>query len=106
MDPGINPKVFKRLQIKFLEIIRRGFDDDLVLVVILVPVRILAVATIGGSATGLNIGRGPVFGANGPEKGSRMESARSYFHIVRLHENAALVCPKRLQRQHKILKRQ
>ena len=54
---------------------------------------VITVATIGGTAGGLGIGRAPRLGAESTEQSSGVEGARSNLHVVRLLYGATLFCP-------------
>src|SRR4030042_2905283 len=47
MTKGVNAKKLQTVEIDLLNIKRRGFDDDLILIIVLKPIRILSVPTIG-----------------------------------------------------------
>ena len=49
----------QRAEIEVLQVRRRGFQDRLVLVIMLQPVGVLAIAPILGTPAGLDIGRAP-----------------------------------------------
>ncbi len=100
----INADGLKGAKIEILQIWRAGFDQNLVLVVMLQPVRVLAIAPIRGAARGLHIGRGPRLRAQAAQCGARMEGACAHFHIVGLQNRAALGRPIGLQSQDDFLK--
>ena len=72
---------------------RRGLHDDLVLVVVLEPVRVFAVAAVRGSPGGLHIGHVPGFRSQGPQKGGRVEGAGAHLDVVGLLDDASLGGP-------------
>src|SRR5690606_4191609 len=47
MDQRIDAEARERTEIELLEVMRRRLDDDLELVIVLQPVRILAITTVG-----------------------------------------------------------
>ena len=94
----------ERAQIQLLQVGRRGFDDDLILIVVLQPVGVLAIAAIGRAARGLHIGGGPGLGAQGAQGGGRMEGARANLHVIGLQDGAALTGPIAHQAQDDLLK--
>lgn len=67
-------------------------------------VRVFAITTVCGSATGLHIGSVPVFGSDRTQEGRRMKSAGADFNIQRLQDYTALSCPELLQGQNESLK--
>ncbi len=70
-----------------------GFRTTWILVVVLQAVGIVAVATIGGPAAGLHVGRGPGLGPQRTQKGGRMEGAGTDLGIERLQQYASLLGP-------------
>jgi hypothetical protein len=50
MVKGIDAEGFQTSEIDLLNIERRGFDDHLILVIVLKPVRVFSISTIGGPA--------------------------------------------------------
>jgi hypothetical protein len=73
--------------------VRRRFQEDLVLEVVLEAVRIFAVATIGRSARRLYVGYFPRFWSNRPEESMGAKSARPFLGIVGLGNQTTLVRP-------------
>jgi len=57
----IDPEALEGIEVEFLDVKRRGFHDDLVLVVVLEPVRVFAIAAVRRSSGGLHIGHPPGF---------------------------------------------
>jgi hypothetical protein len=66
-------------QVKLLEIGRARLQDHLILVIMLEPVRVLAVAAVGRAAAGLDVGRLPVVGAEAAQGCGRVEGAGAPF---------------------------
>ena len=95
----------ERFQIELLEVRRRRLQDHLELVVVLQPVRVLAVAAVLRPARGLHIGRVPRLGPERAQRGRRMEGAGAHFHVIGLQDHAALIRPEALQRQDQALER-
>jgi hypothetical protein len=56
---GIDAKRFKAVEIDILNVERRRFDDDLILVIVLKPIGVLAVSTILRTARRFDIGYPP-----------------------------------------------
>ena len=83
----------------------RGLQHDLVLVVVLQPVRVVAVAAVLRPAARLHVGGVPGLGPDRAQEGRGVESARADFHVVGLQQHAALLGPVALQRQDQFLER-
>src|SRR5690606_12135237 len=81
----------------------RRLEHDLVLVVVLEPVRILAIATVLRSARWLHVGRAPRFRADRAQERGGVERACADLHVVRLQKCAALEVPILLQAQDQLL---
>jgi len=69
------------------------------------PIRIFAIATVGGPTRRLNIGDAVWLRSQNPEKCLRMHGARADLNIVRLLNHAASIAPILLQLKDEILKR-
>ena len=63
-DARVDAEGAQRIEIEILDVCRRGFQDDLVLVVLVDPVRIVAIAAVGWPSAGLHIGGAPWLRAN------------------------------------------
>ena len=100
---GIEAERTQRAEIQLLEIIGRGLDGDLELVVVLQAKRIFAIAPIGGAPRGLHISRAPGLRSDGAQKRGRVEGARAHLHVIGLQNHAALVRPVRLQLEYQVL---
>ena len=61
MQRGVDADGFQRAKVEVLQIGRRGFDDHLILIIMLQAVGVFAIAAIGWAARGLHIGRSPRF---------------------------------------------
>ena len=90
-------------EVDVLQVGRRGFDDDLVLVVVLPAVRAVAVAAVGRAARRLDIGRRPGRGPERAQRRRRVEGAGADLHVVGLQDGAALGRPVGLQAQDDLL---
>ena len=84
---------------------RRRLQDHLELVVVLQPVRVLAVAPVLGPARGLHIGGVPGLRPERAQRRRRVEGAGAHLHVVGLQDHAALLGPEALQRQDQVLER-
>ena len=96
----------QRLEIEVLEVRRRRLQDHLVLVVVLQPVGVLAVAAVLGAARGLDVGGAPGLGAERAQRRGRVEGAGAHLHVVGLQDDAALLGPVALERQDQVLEGQ
>ena len=103
MHQRVNADGAQGIQVHVLDGRRRRFDDHLVLVVMLQAKGVVAIASVGGPATGLDVGRTPRLGPHGTQKRRRMKGARAHFAIVRLQNHAAAFGPERLQPQYQFL---
>jgi hypothetical protein len=83
----------KAIQIKFLGIPGRRFQDDLVLIVMLGSVRIFAIAAVCRPPGRLDIRGFPRLGTEGPKECIRRKSAGADFKVIRLHHKTALASP-------------
>jgi hypothetical protein len=99
----INTDSSQRTQVKFLDIFRRGFHYNLVLVVVLQTIRVFSITAISGASAGLNIGGFPGLRTDGTKKCSRVERAGTNLHIEWLYQNATLFGPISLQAVDEIL---
>ena len=101
---GIDAERAKALEIEVLDIVRRGFQDDLVLVVMLEAVGIFSIPPVRRPPAGLHVGRAPGVGAQDLEKRGRMERPRADFQVIGYVDDATLVGPKAMQGEEQILK--
>ena len=95
----------ERVEIEVLQVGRRRLQDHLELIVVLQPVRVLAVAAVLRPARGLHIGGIPGLRAERAQRGRRMKRAGAHLHVVGLQDDAAIVRPVALQRQDQALER-
>ena len=100
---GIDAQFSQAVQVQLLNIVRRWFENDLVLIIMLHPVWIFAVASVRGPSTGLRIGCPPWLRTQRSEKGSRMKCSCSHFQVIRLLDDAALISPKTMEGEDEIL---
>ena len=103
---GENPNRFERLQIHLLHIYRRRLQDELKLRVLEQPVRVLAVASVRGSARWLCIAHPVWLRPQHAQKRLRRHRARTYLNVVRLLQHAPALGPEALQPEQQILKRE
>ena len=100
----IETQGFERAEIEFQNIVRRRFQHDLILVIVLHAVRVFAIATILRPARRLHVGGLPGLGTNGAQEGGGVAGAGADFHVVRLQKRTALIVPVGLQTQNGFLK--
>ena len=81
-----------------------GLYQNLILIIMLQPVWVFPIAAISGPPRRLHIGRCPRPCAQRAQRGRWVKRARTHFHIIRLHNGAALRCPIGLQSKYNILK--
>ena len=93
-------------EIELLQVRRARLQDHLILVIMLEPVRILAVAAVGRAAAGLDEGGLPRIGAERAQGRRRVEGARAHLHVVGLEDDAALLAPIIVERQDQPLERE
>ena len=81
------------IEIEILHVEGRRFEYYLVLVIMLQPVWIVAVAAVSGASRGLYVGDVPRLGAESPQEGRRIEGAGADLEIITLYDDAALSGP-------------
>ena len=94
----------ERVQIQLLHILRRRLQDHLILIIVLQPVGVLAIAAVGGPARGLDKGGVPGPRPQRAQGGGGMEGARPHLIVIGLQDQAALGRPEILQGQDQVLK--
>ena len=100
MQPHIDADRGEAAEVEVLEVGRARLQDDLILVIMLEPVGILAVAAVGGG--GGRAGRKRRFQVSGPSARKRrrgVERARPHLHVVGLEDQAAVAAPVIVERQ-------
>ena len=91
------------LQIEVLDVGRRRLQDDLKLIIVLEPVRVLAIAAILGAARWLHVSRAPGVRTQRSKSGGRVERRRAHLHVIGLENDAALIRPEALKPQDQVL---
>ena len=97
VDFGVVAQFAQGVEIEVLDIGGRGFEGDLELVIVLQAVGVVAVAAVFGAAAGLDVGGKPRLGAERAQAGGGVGSTGADFHVERLDDGAAFVCPECLQ---------
>ena len=90
-------------QQQLLRVRRAGLHDHLVLVVVLQPVGVFAVAAVGRAAAGLHVGGAPGLGPERAQRGGGVEGAGAHLDVVGLQDDAALPRPEAVQAQNEVL---
>ena len=101
---GIQANGADGAQIQFLHIFRSRLQDHLILVIVLQPVGVLAIAAVGRAAAGLHKGGLPRARPQRPEGGGGVEGPRPHLVVIGLQDQAALGRPIALQGENKVLK--
>ena len=99
----VDAEAHEARQIYVLDIEGRGLHDHLELVVVLEPVRVLAVPAVGGPPRRLHVGGIPGFRAEDLEERGRVEGARPHFHVIGLPYHAPPARPEFLQLHDQVL---
>ena len=87
----------QRLEVKLLRVAGIGLEDDLELVVHLHAVRVLAVTPIIRADGGLDVSHVPRLGTQDAQGGSGVQRARAQLRIIRLPDQATVICPEVLE---------
>ena len=104
MERRVDADGLQRAEIEILQIGRRGFDEHLILIVMLQSVGVLAIAPVGGPPRGLHIGRGPGARPQRAQRGGGVKGARAHLHVVGLQDGTAAPGPVGLKPQDDLLK--
>jgi hypothetical protein len=89
----IDAEGLQTVEIDLLDIKRRRLEDDLILIIVLEPIGVLSITAIRGPARRFDIGNFPRLRAQDPEEGGGIERPCPNFQIVRLLDDASLICP-------------
>jgi len=100
----VDAQHLQRAKVERLCVDRARLHQHLKLIVVLQPVGVVAVAAIGRTARGLDVGGVPDGVADRAQRRRRVEGSRANFHVVGLQHHTALLGPVGLQVQHKALK--
>ena len=87
----------KTSQVQVLDVVRRGLDEHLELVVELPAVGVLAVAAVGGTAAALHVAGAPGVGPQRAQRGGRGVRAGAHLVVVGLQHHATGARPVALQ---------
>jgi hypothetical protein len=93
----VQAQCLERTEIQVEDILGRGFQRNLELVIVLEAVRVLAVAPILRAARWLHIGGAPRLRADRAQEGTGVEGAGADFHVIGLEQCATLFVPVGLQ---------
>src|SRR5690606_27296666 len=94
---------FEALEVELLQVRGARLHHYLVLVVVLQPVGVLAVAAIGGPAAWLDESGVPRRGTERAQRGGGVERARAHPHVVGREDQAALRAPVSVEREDHVL---
>ena len=100
----VEAQYFQTLQIQFLDIVRARFADDLELMMLIQPVRIIAITAIGRTAGRFDVCDVPWFRSQRTQERRRIHCTCPFFYIIRFLDDAALGGPKFLQSEAHFLK--
>jgi hypothetical protein len=103
MVKRIDPKGLQTVEIDLLDIKRRRFENDLILVIVLEPVGVFSIAAIRRPPRRFDIGHLPRLRTQDPEEGSGIERPCPNLQIIGLLDDASLICPESLQRKDQFL---
>ena len=96
----------ERAEVEVEDVGGRRLENDLVLVVVLQPVRVLAVAAVLGATARLHVGGLPRLGPESAQERRGVAGAGADLHVVGLEQRAAALGPVRLQAQDDLLERE
>ena len=103
MFSGINPQGRETVQVQRLDRVHARLDDHLVLIIVLQPVGIFTVPSIGRTTARLDVCRTPGLRPQGTQKSGRVEGTGALFQIIRLTNDTVVFRPKLMKREDKIL---
>ncbi len=95
----------ERIEVERLQVLGARLQDHLILIIVLQPVGVLAVAPVLGPARRLNVSRLPGLASQRAQGRRRVKRARAHLHVVGLQHDAATGRPVRLEREDEALKR-
>ena len=87
----------KGSQVGLLDAIGAGLDQHLVLKIVLGPVRVVAIAAVGGAAAGLGVGHSPGLRPDRPQHRVGAHRASPLLRVVGLKDQAALLGPEAIE---------
>ena len=97
MGRDIDADGLEASQVQILDVVRRGLDEHLELVVELPAVGVLAVAAVGGTAAALHVAGAPGVGPQRAQRGGRGVRAGTHLVVVGLQHHATGARPVALQ---------
>ncbi len=104
VDREIDSHRFEALDVELLDVERRRLQDDLELVVLVEPERVVAVAPVRRPARRLDVGDPPGLRPQHPQEGVRVHRPGTDFEIVGLLQDTALPRPVVRKRKYQLLK--
>ena len=103
---GVDPQLAEAAFVEGLGVLGGRLEDALILVVVLEPEGVLAVAPVGRAPRGLDVASPPGLGAQGAEEGVRVEGPGTLGAVVGEGVGAPLLGPIGVQSQHDLLEAQ
>src|ERR1700722_369116 len=94
------------LQINILHIVRRRFQNDLILEVVLHAIWIFTIAPISWSSAGIGRGHFPGLRTKHSQERARTHGGSAFLNIESLHDGTTATAPKRIQRMNHLLERE
>jgi hypothetical protein len=104
VDLGVDADSFQAAEVQLLQVLGVRLQDHLILVVLVQPVGVLAIAAVGGPPRRLNVGHLPGLGAQGAQHRHGRQRARADLDVVGLQNRTALTAPIVVQFQDQALK--
>src|ERR1700733_8936401 len=93
MMQRVDPDGANTIEINVLHVLWCGLQDNLELIIMLEPVRVLAISAVLGPPRRLNIGSAPGTGSKRSQSGCRMKRSRAHFDVIGLKDHATLPGP-------------
>ncbi len=105
MRPQVDAARFETLQIQLLHVVWRRLQDDLELLVLEEPVRVLTEAAVGRATGRLDVGDVPVGRAEDPQERLRMHRSGAHLDVERLVQETAARGPELRELEDELLQR-
>ena len=105
MHAGVDAECLEGFQIDLLNVQRSGFENDLKLVVLVQPHRIVAVTPIDRPSRRLAVRDPPGLGTEHAKEGVGVHRPRADLDVVGLLQHATLLAPEALNRKQQVLER-
>ena len=102
--PRVDAARLEAIEIELLHFVGRRLQNDLILMVLEQPIRILSEPSVVRTTRRLDVGHAPRLGSQHAEQRFRMRGPGSDFQIERLLQQASMGSPERRQLENEILK--